>query len=178
MEPSPTPYLPPPPCRPATSPAAAPAGPCPRVRVFAPRLVLLGLLGSLLLAGCGGPSGTGPGDEAGSAREEAGAAAEEAEPIGPRSYTVQGVVRQLPDPRDASKQLLIHHAPIPDYVNSDGYEIGMPSMTMPFFPAASVELGEIVVGDWVEFTLRVDWQATPAMELTAIRRIEPPEASQ
>lgn len=179
MKPAPITHLPPTPRRPEP-PGPAPSRPS-AARPSAAVLALLALVGSLLLAGCGNPPGTG-------SREEIGAAAGEEEATGTRSetvrsetvrsYTVQGVVRQLPDPGDASKQLLIHHAPIPDYVNSEGYETGMPSMTMPFFPAAGVELGEIAAGDWVEFTLAVDWQATPAIQVTAIRRIEPPTPAQ
>jgi Copper binding periplasmic protein CusF len=88
-----------------------------------------------------------------------------------RTYTVRGIVRQLPAPDDPSRQLLVLHAPIPDYVNSEGYETGMASMTMPFPVAPEVDLSGIAAGDAVELALRVDWEASPRMQLIAVRRL-------
>jgi Cu/Ag efflux protein CusF len=88
-----------------------------------------------------------------------------------RSYTVRGVVRQLPDPADPSAQLLIRHEAVPDFVDVDGQQTGMPAMTMPFTPPADLSLEGIEIGDSVELTFTVDWNASPAMELTALRKL-------
>ena len=86
-----------------------------------------------------------------------------------RSYTVRGMVVRLPQPGTAEPEILIRHAAIPDFVNSEGHETGMPGMTMPFPIAAGISLAGLAPGQLVEFTLCVDWQASPPMELTAIR---------
>lgn len=135
-------------------------------------LLALLVLTAVLAAACGGPEGGANTPDEDPAEATAAGGEESA---GVRSYTVAGVVRQLPDREDPSKQLLIHHAPIPDYVNADGYETGMPAMTMPFFPAPGVDLAGLAVGDRVEFTFRVDRSATPAIRLTAIARATEPD---
>ncbi len=86
------------------------------------------------------------------------------------TYIVHGILRQLPDPEDPSKQLLILHQAIPNWINEEGYETGMPGMTMPFPPAPDIDLSPFSPGDRVRFTLRVNWEKAPRLQLT---RIEP-----
>lgn len=122
------------------------------------------VLAALSLQGC---------SEGGGGQATADAGAEETG----RSYTVRGLVRQVPVPDNPAKTLLIYHEPIPDFVNSEGYETGMMPMTMPFPPAPGVSLEGIAPGDWVEFTFRVDWTAEPPFELTAIQPLSAPPQS-
>ncbi len=88
------------------------------------------------------------------------------------TYIVRGVIRQLPDPGDPSKQLLILHEAIPDWVNDEGYETGMPGMTMPFPPAPDVDLSSFSPGDRVRFTLRLNWETAPRLQVTRIEHLQ------
>jgi Cu/Ag efflux protein CusF len=120
---------------------------------------------ALVAAGCS-PAGAPATGDAGTAATES-----ESQAAGPHSYTVRGLVRQIPAEGNPGQQLLILHEPILDWVNEDGYETGMPSMTMPFPPADDVDLSDIEPGDTVEFTFRVDFENAPRLQLTAIREI-------
>jgi hypothetical protein len=121
----------------------------------APRLLLL------LALAAGGPTGCGP-----TASSGAGASADGSG----RSYTVRGVVVGLPEPGAPGRpEILIRHQAIPDFVDSEGHDTGMPGMTMPFPLGSAVSLLGIEPGALIEFTLRVDWQGSPPMEVTALR---------
>ncbi len=93
----------------------------------------------------------------------------ETEPEGEvHTYVVRGVIRQLPSADDPSKQLLILHEAIPGWVNEQGYETGMPGMTMPFPPGPNVDLSTFAVGDPVLFTLRLNWESAPRLQVTEL----------
>lgn len=72
----------------------------------------------------------------------------------PKVYSAIGVVRGLPEGSDPQPAVIIQHAPIPDYVNAEGFATGMPSMTMPF-GAGETDLEPLEVGGWVEFSFEV-----------------------
>ena len=84
------------------------------------------------------------------------------------SYDVRGVVRQLPRPAAPQSELWIHHESISGFVDINGEEKGMESMTMPFIPSPELSLEGIAVGDKVTFTLEIDWDATPPATITTI----------
>lgn len=122
---------------------------------------------ALLLAACGGAATTG--DAAGTSA----VVADSSEAASVRSYTVRGVVRKVPADDDADRSVHILHEAIPSFVDREGEESGMPGMTMPFPPADGLSLEGIAAGDWVEIEFTVDWENEPALELTAIRKIDP-----
>jgi hypothetical protein len=90
---------------------------------------------------------------------------------------VRGVIVRLPEAGGASREILIRHEAIPNFVNSAGQETGMPGMTMPFPVGGALSLRGLAPGQLVEFTFRVDWQASPPLELTAIRALSSPSAA-
>ena len=93
----------------------------------------------------------------------------ETEPEGQyHTYVVRGIIRQLPSADDPAKQLLIMHEAIPGWVNEQGYEIGMPGMTMPFPPAPGVDLSTFAVGDPVLFSLQLNWESAPRLQVTKL----------
>lgn len=93
-------------------------------------------------------------------------------PAGARTYTVNGVVERLPEPGTARPEIVIRHAAIPDFVDAEGHETGMPGMTMPFPLGDGVALEGIAAGTAVELTFRVDWRGAPPFEITALRRAD------
>jgi Cu/Ag efflux protein CusF len=88
---------------------------------------------------------------------------------GGETYTVRGVVAALP--ADGRGDLTLRHEALPDFVDRGGERVGMDAMTMPFPLAAEVALAGIAVGDPVECTLRVDWEAERPVELIAVREL-------
>lgn len=91
-----------------------------------------------------------------------------------RDHTVRGQVRQLPDPANpAGGGLFVSHEAIDDWVGRDGTVVGMDPMTMPFPVAEGVPLEGLQPGDVIEFTLHADWEASPPVEITAIRKLPP-----
>jgi len=87
------------------------------------------------------------------------------------TYSLRGVLRQIPPPGQAGVPLLIQHEAIDDYVNVSGNVAPMASMTMPFSIAEGIDLGDLAVSDKVAFELRVDWQADAAMLITSIEKL-------
>jgi Cu/Ag efflux protein CusF len=84
---------------------------------------------------------------------------------------VRGEVRSLPQPDNPASAFQLRHEAIPDFVDIEGEEVGMESMTMPF-PVAVERLPEgLAVGDAVEMTFRLDWEATPAIEVTEVKKL-------
>jgi Cu/Ag efflux protein CusF len=73
------------------------------------------------------------------------------------TYTVRGQVEAVPAADKPGIGLIIHHEPIPGYVDMSGKVVGMESMTMSFLPAKGLSLAAIKPGDKVEFVLSVDW---------------------
>ena len=120
-----------------------------RERAFRRTLLILTVL--LSLAGCSGREKTGAG----------------------RTYTLRGQVTQLPDPNNPGEGLYINHEAIDDFVSRDGEMVGMDPMAMPFPVDEEVPLEGIQVGDVIEVKLHVDWEAEPAAEIVAIRKLPP-----
>jgi hypothetical protein len=88
-----------------------------------------------------------------------------------RVYTVRGEIRQLPDPAQPGSGLYILHEAIPDFTNREGQAIGMEAMTMPFPVEEEVSLEGVQPGEPVEFELRVDWEGSPEVQITALREL-------
>ncbi len=90
------------------------------------------------------------------------------------TYTARGQIETLP--AEAGNSLYLHHEAIPSFVTHDGKQSGMMSMTMGFAVAPGVALEGLAKGDKVEFTFAVDWENSPATQITAIRKL-PPETT-
>lgn len=88
------------------------------------------------------------------------------------TYTARGEIKSLPRP-DGDAVLYVHHEAIPTFVNREGQQKGMPSMSMPFGVPDGVTLEGLALGDKVEFTFAVHWDQNPATQLTAIRELPP-----
>lgn len=88
-------------------------------------------------------------------------------------YTVRGEVSALPRAGQPGSELLIHHEPVPEFVDSSGKTVGMQSMTMPFPLADGVSLAGIARGDKVEMTFEIRWHGAPPLQLTAIHKLPP-----
>src|SRR5690349_20165132 len=99
----------------------------------------LSILGLLLATGCGkGEKGGPPADQ---------------------TYRTRGMVEELPAP--PSNEIMIHHEPIPDFINAAGEKVGMNSMVMPFAVGRGVDTSGLKVGDPVEFTFEIRWKSEP-----------------
>lgn len=94
-----------------------------------------------------------------------------AEPTAVDTYTVRGVVRQLPS--GPQGEILIRHEALPAFKNAEGEVVGMEAMAMPF-PLAKPELAaDLAVGDEVEMTFEVRWQGGGSpLRITALRRVD------
>lgn len=88
-----------------------------------------------------------------------------------RNHIVRAEVTQVPSP--GSSELYLRHEAIDDWAGRDGTVQGMDTMTMGFAVAEDVSLDGIEVGDKVEATLRVDWQADMPVEITGLRELPP-----
>ena len=108
------------------------------------------LLAASLLPACGG--GTASRQKSANARE----------------YTVHGTIVQVMDPR-VGHEVMIAHDAIPNFIDAEGETTLMPPMTMPFTVAEDVNLSGLTKGTPVEFTLTVDWEASPPIQITALR---------
>jgi hypothetical protein len=89
------------------------------------------------------------------------------------SYTVRGLVEEVPEAGHAEARLRIRHEAIPDFKGMDGevWPGGMESMTMSFAVADGVSLEGISAGDKVEFLLVVDWAKKPTQWITRIAEL-------
>jgi Cu/Ag efflux protein CusF len=95
----------------------------------------------------------------------------EALPVRANRYTVQGIVRSAPAANKAGKTITILHQAIPTFKNRDGEETGMMSMAMPFQVAAEAGELPLSVGDKVEFTFDVDWDAQNPTTIVKITKL-------
>jgi Cu/Ag efflux protein CusF len=86
------------------------------------------------------------------------------------TYTVRGVIKSLPTP-GRSEVMFLHHEAVPTFVNREGKQSGMMSMSMPFGVASGVSLAGLEPGDKVELTFAVRWDRNPATQVTAIREL-------
>ncbi len=75
------------------------------------------------------------------------------------TYVVRGEITGLPDADNPTSSLMIRHEAIPDFVDAQGKTVGMDTMTMPFPPAAELDLSPFSVGDQVAVTFVVTWGA-------------------
>lgn len=89
------------------------------------------------------------------------------------TYTVRGRVIRLPNP--PLGYLVVHHAPIPNFVNRLGKETGMDEMEMDFAWVAPGALDAIAAGDPVELTFEVRWRGEPPTLVTKAVRLGPDE---
>jgi Cu/Ag efflux protein CusF len=99
------------------------------------------------------------------------------EPLPPAdaTYTVRGMIRELP-PQGTRDDVLIHHEAMEDFKDRDGDNVGMKAMVMPFTPARGLPLEELSKGDRVQFTFEVRWGGDPMMRLTHVEKL--PEGTQ
>lgn len=86
-------------------------------------------------------------------------------------YAVRGLIQELPDPQDPLSGLYIRHEAIDDWVGMDGEIQPMDSMTMPFPVADDVTFEGLEIGDKVTFTLEVNYDADPAVQVTEVTRL-------
>jgi len=71
------------------------------------------------------------------------------------SYTVRGLVVQLPDPASPAADFSVRHEAIPNFRQQDG-NLGMDVMDMPFPLAPGLDISTLKIGDKVELTFEVD----------------------
>jgi hypothetical protein len=149
-------------------------------RLLSPRSILSLLLLVLtagvvfLLAGCRGgtqETGASAASHDGAPGEPTGATTEGSGSSGTHVYTVRGQIQELPDPRDPLSGLYIRHEAIDDWIGIDGEVQGMDSMTMPFPVAEDVTFEGIETGDKVTFTLEVNYDADPAVQVTGVHKL-------
>jgi Cu/Ag efflux protein CusF len=95
------------------------------------------------------------------------------EGLGPpdATYTVRGVVWQLPGP--AGDELTVHHEAIPEFVDRKGERSGMDSMTMPFGVAPDVTLADVTAGDKVAMTFELRWQDAQPLRIVRLEELPP-----
>ncbi len=91
--------------------------------------------------------------------------------VGGRTYQVRGILQSLPDPETGAGELRIRHEAITDLVGAGGEVEIMAAMTMSFPVAAEVDLTGLAAGEPVRFDLRVDWEATRPVAVTAIEKL-------
>jgi len=84
-----------------------------------------------------------------------------------RTYTLRGMVRELPE-SDVPEWISVHHEAIPDFVGLTGEPEPMAAMTMTFTVDPDLPLEGITVGQKVEFDLVVDWDGSPPALVTRL----------
>jgi hypothetical protein len=127
-----------------------------------------------LLTGCRGATqeaGASSAAHEGAPGEPAAAPTDGSDSSGTHVYTVRGQIEELPDPEDPLSGLYIRHEAVDDWIGIDGEVQGMDSMTMPFPVAEDVTFEGIEPGDKVTFTLEVDYDADPAVQVTGVRKL-------
>ena len=91
-----------------------------------------------------------------------------------QSYSVRGQVVTLP--ADNGGELRLAHEAIDDFMSADGEVVGMDSMTMSFAVAPGATPADLTVGDFVHFTLEVDWTSDSLATVTKVETL--PEDTQ
>lgn len=84
-----------------------------------------------------------------------------------RTYTLRGVVRELPE-GERQEAITVHHEAIPDFVGLTGESEPMAAMTMTFTLDPELQLDGVAVGQKVEFDLVVDWDGSPPALVTRV----------
>jgi hypothetical protein len=93
---------------------------------------------------------------------------------GDRTYTTRGRITQLPLKGDARLGLRITHEEIPDFLDKTGKVVGMKAHDMGFpWVAADVSLEGFAVGDLVELTFEVRYNADERHTLTRLTKLPP-----
>ena len=93
---------------------------------------------------------------------------------GDRTYTTRGRITQLPLKGDARLGLRITHEEIPDFLDKTGKVVGMKDHDMGFpWVAADVSLEGFAVGDLVELTFEVRYNADERHTLTRLTKLPP-----
>jgi hypothetical protein len=90
-----------------------------------------------------------------------------------RDYTVRGKVAMLPEPGNPASGFAVAHQAIDNFVDRQGEVVGMDPMTMSFPLGPKVSLAGLALEDPVEFTLHVDWSATPPVRITSLKKLPP-----
>jgi Cu/Ag efflux protein CusF len=90
------------------------------------------------------------------------------------TYSVKGVIKQLPNQAGKQSPMLIKHEAIPTYVGAEGEVVGMQAMTMPFFVADGLDLSSVKAGDCVEFKFESWWGEKPGDKVTEIKKVDCP----
>lgn len=91
----------------------------------------------------------------------------------PESYSVRGLVRQLPEANRRGRELLVWHEAIVEFKDMEGEVVGMESMSMGF-PLADDELAAgLAVGDRIRMDFDVRWDSGHPLTLTAIEKLPP-----
>lgn len=143
-----------------------------RIRLFpTPLNPLLLSLAALLLSALAGCAGSGPDEEAPASPAAGQDEASAPTPAGPAVYAVRGQVVEVPDPEDPLSGFFVHHEPIDDFRDMDGNVVGMDSMTMPFPIADDVSFEGVAEGDAVVFTLEVNWDGDPQVQVTSVESL-------
>lgn len=86
-----------------------------------------------------------------------------------QTYTVRGVVEQLP--AQGHGDMMVHHESIEKFVDKDGNVSEMKSMVMPFTPAKDLSLEGISPGDAVKMTFEVRWEGDPLLRVVKIEKL-------
>jgi hypothetical protein len=94
------------------------------------------------------------------------------EPAPDASYTTQGRVVMVKDPKSPASTLKIHHEAIPNFVDGQGQVVGMHSHPMDFPRAAEgIDIDALEVGQAVRFTFDVYWQPETRWVITDLERL-------
>jgi len=87
-----------------------------------------------------------------------------------QTYTLRGRLIRLPAP--PRQYLVIHHEPLPTFINRQGKQVGMDEMEMDFaWVASPAVLSGLAEGDEIEFTFEVRWHGEPPYLVTHAARL-------
>lgn len=86
------------------------------------------------------------------------------------TYSIKGVIKALPGKGRAANEVLIQHEAIPEYRNRSGEVVGMSAMTMPFYLREGTQLGELTIGDAVEFKVEAHFEPRFTEEIVSIKK--------
>lgn len=87
------------------------------------------------------------------------------------TYTVRGIVEELPAPASQQPEFLVQHEAIDDFVNTEGKVVGMNAMTMKFPLAQGLTYEGIEVGDPVQLTFELRYRSNPRFQTIAIEEL-------
>lgn len=103
------------------------------------------------------------------------AASSPATEVGPgdpaATYTVRGVVAEMPDQVKPGADFRIKHEAIDTFANAEGKVVGMGAMVMPFPLGPGVRLDGLALGDIVEVTFSVWWTPSIKWHVTSMKKL-------